>query len=108
MSLQNAVPAPTLSHNETVDVLPQSPQLICLMTTLRDVKTIGSEYVRVVDKIGRQLVTTALNHVPMEEATVTTATNSKYTGLRPSRAICAISILRAGASLEQAVKDCWE
>ncbi|KAI9731644.1 MAG: hypothetical protein M1818_007774 [Claussenomyces sp. TS43310] len=92
---------------QSVTVLPQTPQLLTLLTILRDTRTSAVQFALNANRVARQLVSEALNHVPTETVEITTPTGSTYLGCTPARAVCGISILRAGASLEQALRDCW-
>lgn len=49
---------------DRVELLPQTPYLLNLMTHLRDQNTKGAEYVRTVDRIARQLIPQGTHIVP--------------------------------------------
>jgi uracil phosphoribosyltransferase len=46
----------------------------------------------------------SLNHLPFVQTTVQTPTGASYQGLKPSSKICAVSILRAGESMEMSLR----
>ncbi|KAK6075322.1 uracil phosphoribosyltransferase [Seiridium cupressi] len=73
---------------DNVITLPQTPQLIALLTIIR------------------LLVEEGLNHLPIVEQTVTTPVGRSYAGLQFQGKICGVSIMRAGESMEQGLRDC--
>ncbi|RHZ49391.1 uracil phosphoribosyltransferase [Aspergillus thermomutatus] len=92
---------------DQVILLPQNRQLLTLMTIIRDVNTTGTLFTSTVEKVARQLVTLAVDSVPTEKHTVQTPVGESYSGWRPAQEVCGVSILRAGASMEQALRDTW-
>ncbi|RHZ52479.1 hypothetical protein CDV55_102853 [Aspergillus turcosus] len=92
---------------DQVILLPQNCQLLTLMTIIRDVNTTGTLFTSTVQKIARQLMTLALDSVPTENHTVQTPVGETYSGCRPAQEVCGVSILRAGASMEQALRETW-
>lgn len=50
----------------------------------------------------------ALELVSVEVVNVTTATKALFEGVRQVRPLCGISILRAGASMEDALRTTYE
>ncbi|KAL2004563.1 hypothetical protein VTN00DRAFT_3448 [Thermoascus crustaceus] len=93
--------------SSNVTVLRDTQQLRCWMTTIRDATTQGPVFVRAVEQVSRVLMYEALNLVPSESVEVKTPTGGVYTGARTTMGVCGVSILRAGASLEQGLRDCW-
>lgn len=47
-----------------------------------------------------------LNHLPVKEHTVVTPTDCSFDGQAFEGRICGISIMRAGESMEQGLRDC--
>ncbi|KAL7655589.1 hypothetical protein ACMYSQ_007529 [Aspergillus niger] len=92
---------------DRITVLEQDRSLLNLMTIIRDVNTNDRDFSAAVEKVVRRLITSALGHVPAEEYTVTTPINKPYTGIRFTKGVCGVSILRAGACMEQALRDTW-
>lgn len=45
--------------------------------------------------------------MPVEAYPIQTPINSTYEGLRFTKGVCGVSILRAGASMEQALRQTW-
>ncbi|KAK3328451.1 uracil phosphoribosyltransferase [Cercophora scortea] len=91
---------------ETVTVLPQTPQLIALLSMIRDRNTERGDFIFYSNRIIRLLVEEGLNHLPTVEHTVTTPVGSKYDGLSFQGKICGVSIMRAGEAMEQGLRDC--
>ncbi|KAJ3331212.1 Uracil phosphoribosyltransferase, synthesizes UMP from uracil, partial [Gonapodya sp. JEL0774] len=89
-----------------VIVLPQTRELIALMTVIRDKETKRPDFIFYADRIIRLLVEEGLNHLPFVEKTVMTATGLEYKGLGFPKGICGVSIMRAGESMEQGLRDC--
>lgn len=118
-------PAATVSTPvdiETVTVLPQTPQLIALLTCvtlprlppekltqcriIRDKNTDRGDFIFYSNRIIRLLVEEGLNHLPTIEHTVTTPVGRPYDGLSFQGKICGVSIMRAGEAMEQGLRDC--
>ncbi|CAG8625135.1 1633_t:CDS:10, partial [Ambispora gerdemannii] len=86
--------------------LPQTNQLDALMTIIRNRATPRGDFIFYSDRIIRLLVEEGLNHLPVEEKTVTTPTANEYRGVQFIGKICGVSIMRAGESMEQGLRDC--
>ncbi|KAK9480394.1 uracil phosphoribosyltransferase-domain-containing protein [Lipomyces japonicus] len=100
---------PTISITDVpsnVTVLAQTPQLIALYTIIRDVNTPRADFVFYSNRIIRLLVEEGLNHLPTQSHDVTTPTDLTYQGLKFEGKICGVSIMRAGESMEQGLRDC--
>ncbi|KAF1985975.1 PRTase-like protein [Aulographum hederae CBS 113979] len=92
--------------DKNVTVLPQTPQLIALLTMIRDKNTKRADFVFYSNRIIRLLVEEGLNHLPVVEQTVTTPVGRDYNGVKFQGKICGVSIMRAGESMEQGLRDC--
>ncbi|KAI9372172.1 uracil phosphoribosyltransferase-domain-containing protein [Aspergillus egyptiacus] len=104
----NGVPSnASASQNNRITVLDQDIPLLALMTTIRDTTTTDRDFCSAVEKVTRRLITSALTHVPHEQHTIQTPTNTTYQGVRFTKAVCGVSILRAGASMEQVLRETW-
>ncbi|GAB7349926.1 hypothetical protein MBLNU459_g0627t1 [Dothideomycetes sp. NU459] len=90
-----------------VTLLPQSNYLLSLMTTIRSTQTEGEPFVSAVSKVARLLLQEALNRVPVQPHNVQTPTGSTYSGLQHTGGVCGVSVLRAGSSMEQALRETW-
>ncbi|QLG74182.1 hypothetical protein HG535_0G00660 [Zygotorulaspora mrakii] len=89
-----------------VYLLPQTNQLIGLYTIIRDKNTTRPNFIFYADRIIRLLVEEGLNHLPVQDLTIETDTAEKYEGCSFMGKICGVSIVRAGESMEQGLRDC--
>jgi uracil phosphoribosyltransferase len=87
-----------------VHVLPQTARLRALHTVIRDRQCDRSDFVHSAGAIMRTLIETALALLPHQEQEITTAAGYSYAGLRPARPVCGVSVVRAGDSMETAVR----
>jgi uracil phosphoribosyltransferase len=91
---------------DNVHVLPQTPQLIALLTMIRDKNTQRADFIFYSNRIIRLLVEEGLNHLPVVPHTVTSPVGKDYTGVKFQGKICGVSIMRAGESMEQGLREC--
>ncbi|MCJ1234501.1 Uracil phosphoribosyltransferase, synthesizes UMP from uracil [Varicellaria rhodocarpa] len=91
---------------ENVHILPQTPQLIALLTMIRDRNTQRADFIFYSNRIIRLLVEEGLNHLPVIEHTITTPVGRLYSGVKFQGKICGVSIMRAGEAMEQGLRDC--
>ncbi|OAL55162.1 PRTase-like protein [Pyrenochaeta sp. DS3sAY3a] len=89
-------------------ILQENNQLLSSMTILRDKTTSDVDFARVFRRVAAQLMTEALNFVPTETSDIITPTGAKFSGKKQTKKVCGVSILRAGASLEQALREAYE
>ncbi|KAK5108283.1 Uracil phosphoribosyltransferase, synthesizes UMP from uracil [Meristemomyces frigidus] len=89
-----------------VTILPQTPQLIALLTMIRDERTNRADFIFYSNRINRLLVEEALNHLPVLASTITTPVGRTYAGVAFEGKICGVSIMRAGEAMEQALREC--
>lgn len=102
-------PTATVSREvqqENVHVLPQTPQLIALLTMIRDKDTQRADFIFYSNRIIRLLVEEGLNHLPVVTHTVTSPVGKDYVGVRFEGKICGVSIMRAGESMEEGLREC--
>ncbi|ORX91186.1 uracil phosphoribosyltransferase-domain-containing protein [Clohesyomyces aquaticus] len=102
-------PTATVSTNldhQNVHILAQTPQLIALLTMIRDKNTGRADFIFYSNRIIRLLVEEGLNHLPVIEHTITTPVGRNYSGVKFEGKICGVSIMRAGESMEQGLRDC--
>ncbi|OJJ38713.1 hypothetical protein ASPWEDRAFT_48879 [Aspergillus wentii DTO 134E9] len=97
-------PAHTLDR---VTVLKQTTHILHLLTILRDLTTETSTFATVVHQISREVITTALDHIPFENAVIKTPVGGTFGGVSPAKGVCGVSILRAGASMENVLRESW-
>ncbi|KAL6849728.1 Uracil phosphoribosyltransferase, synthesizes UMP from uracil [Amphichorda felina] len=86
---------------DNVCVLPQTPQLIALLSN-----TDRADFIFYSNRIIRLLVEEGLNHLPVIEHDVITPVGRTYNGLMFQGKICGVSIMRAGEAMEQGLRDC--
>ncbi|CDR37616.1 CYFA0S01e13388g1_1 [Cyberlindnera fabianii] len=91
---------------ENVIVLPQTNQLRGLYSIIRSKNTHRSDFVFYSDRIIRLLVERGLDQLPVEPLAVETPLNVQYDGCKFLGKICGVSIVRAGESMEQGLRDC--
>lgn len=89
-----------------VHILAQTPQLIALLTMIRDINTQRADFVFYSNRIIRLLVEEGLNHLPVVEHEITTPVGRTYAGVQFQGKICGVSIMRAGEAMEQGLRDC--
>ncbi|KAG6018165.1 Uracil phosphoribosyltransferase, synthesizes UMP from uracil [Claviceps pusilla] len=102
-------PSATVSTKISFDniyVLPQSPQLIALLSIIRNKNTKRADFIFYSNRIIRLLVEEGLNHLPTIERDVITPVGRTYSGLMFQGKICGVSIMRAGEAMEQGLRDC--
>ncbi|SCW03519.1 LAFE_0G12266g1_1 [Lachancea fermentati] len=92
--------------HKNVFLLPQTNQLLGLYTIIRDRDTKRPDFIFYSDRIIRLLVEEGLNHLPVTPRTVETATNQIFRGVSFLGKICGVSIVRAGESMEQGLREC--
>jgi len=95
---------PDLPSN--VVCLPRTNQLEALLTIIRDKNTNRGDFIFHSNRIIRLLVEEGLNHLPVVEKTVVTPTSTEFEGVGFKGKICGVSIMRAGESMEQGLRDC--
>jgi uracil phosphoribosyltransferase len=93
---------------ENVHILSQTPQLIALLTIIRDRETTRADFIFYSNRIIRLLVEEGLNHLPVVPHTVTSPVGAEglYNGVKFQGKICGVSIMRAGESMEQGLREC--
>ncbi|KAJ2783903.1 Uracil phosphoribosyltransferase, synthesizes UMP from uracil [Coemansia interrupta] len=85
--------------------LPQTNQLKALMTIIRDKNTTRSDFVFYSDRVIRLLVEEGLNYLPVVHKQVITPMGIPFEGVSFEGRICGVSIMRAGESMEQGLRD---
>eukprot|EP01118_Nematostelium_gracile_P008637 TRINITY_DN2865_c0_g1_i1.p1 TRINITY_DN2865_c0_g1~~TRINITY_DN2865_c0_g1_i1.p1 ORF type:complete len:470 (+),score=123.85 TRINITY_DN2865_c0_g1_i1:40-1449(+) len=106
-SQQNWETSTVLSIPPNVTVLQPSAQLNAMMTVLRDRSTERGDFVFYSDRINRLLFEQAFALLPSYPQIVTTPTLSEYSGigLVPTEEVCAVSVMRGGACMENPLKE---
>ncbi|KAJ4302993.1 Uracil phosphoribosyltransferase, synthesizes UMP from uracil [Kalmusia sp. IMI 367209] len=102
-------PTATISKpipHDNVFILQQTPQLIALLTMIRDKNTGRADFIFYSNRIIRLLVEEGLNHLPVVSHEINTPVGRQYAGVKFEGKICGVSIMRAGESMEQGLRDC--
>lgn len=73
---------------------------------IRDRNTGRADFIFYSNRIIRLLVEEGLNHLPVESQEITTPVGRTYSGVKFQGKICGVSIMRAGESMEQGLRDC--
>jgi len=73
---------------------------------IRDKSTVRGDFIFYSNRIIRLLVEEGLNHLPVISSSVTTPIGHPYSGVKFEGKICGVSIMRAGESMEQGLRDC--
>ena len=88
----------------SVHVMPMTQQMKAMQTIIRDQDTTRQDFVFFSDRLMRLLIEEALSFTPFKRTEVTTPTGEKYDGLSFCAKICGVSIMRAGESMENALR----
>ncbi|CAG8959362.1 hypothetical protein HYALB_00007015 [Hymenoscyphus albidus] len=102
-------PTATISKEvpfENVHTLPQTPQLIALLTMIRDKNTERADFIFYSNRIIRLLVEEGLNHLPVVAHAIQTPVGRQYAGVQFQGKICGVSIMRAGEAMEEGLRNC--
>ncbi|CUG93954.1 uracil phosphoribosyltransferase, putative [Bodo saltans] len=86
-------------------LIPQSNQVRFLHTRIRDATSSREDYVFFADRLIRLIVEEGLNCIPVADLEVNTPTQVPYNGVKSVHGICGVSIMRAGESMEQALRE---
>ncbi len=86
-------------------VLPASGQVRGLMTIIRNVETRRNDFIFYSDRLTRLLVEKSLELLPVFPKSVVTPLSLPYDGVGFEGKICAVSIMRAGESMEKPVRE---
>merc|ERR1711934_35167 len=92
------------SHPQ-VHVVTLTPQLLALHTKIRDKNCNRADFVFYANRIMRLIVEDALATLPFDGVTVTTPTQAQFEGAAFHSKLVGVSIVRAGESMEQALRD---
>ncbi len=91
------------SHQNLI-VLKQTPQLVALHTIIRDKNCTRKDFIFYSDRLISLVIEEGLNLAPVEPKSVITDTESVYTGVEFKKKICGVSVVRAGESMETALR----
>ncbi|XP_053203944.1 uridine-cytidine kinase-like 1 [Panonychus citri] len=91
---------------ETLKVLPSTSQVRGIHTIIRNQDTSRDEFIFYSKRLMRLLIEFAMCQLPFKDVTIETPQGVEYYGKRADgKKICGVSILRAGETMEQALKD---
>lgn len=90
---------------KNLTVLPYTPQLEALFTIIRNKDTKRNEFIFYSERVIRLLIEEALNLLPTTAKRVTTPTGTQFSGSEFLGKLCAVPIVRAGESMEKAVRE---
>ncbi|KAI8322519.1 PRTase-like protein [Martensiomyces pterosporus] len=93
------------AEHPRLHMLAQTHQLKALMTIIRDRDTKRGDFVFYSDRVIRLLVEEGLNYLPVIDKEVTTPMGVPFQGVSFEGRICGVSIMRAGESMEQGLRD---
>mmetsp|Transcript_141671 Transcript_141671/g.200640 ORF Transcript_141671/g.200640 Transcript_141671/m.200640 type:complete len:237 (-) Transcript_141671:167-877(-) len=93
-------------YGPNVKVLELNAQMRAVMTIIRDRECSVETFRFYADRIVRFVVESGLAEVPYIDETITTPTQSEYSGLKFGAKLCGVSIVRAGESMETALMQC--
>jgi len=73
---------------------------------IRDRNTNRADFIFYSNRIIRLLCEEGLNHLPVVQHDISTPVGRQYAGVKFEGKICGVSIMRAGESMEQGLRDC--
>lgn len=97
-------PTQLIAQNN-VHLLPQAQLLRAFHTIIRNKSASKDDFRFYSGKIIRQLIETSINLIPFEYFEVKTPIGACYKGLQLPQNICGISVMRAGDSMEIALRE---
>ena len=83
----------------------QNRQVTIIQTHIRDAKSSREDFIFYADRLIRLIVEEGLSFLPDHDVETKTLTGSIYKGVVSSAHIAGVSIMRAGESMEQALRD---
>ncbi|KAH0333939.1 PRTase-like protein, partial [Aureobasidium melanogenum] len=88
-------------------LLPNSNYLLSNLTIIRDRTTSSPDLSRAFQRVATQIIAKACDFLPVDEYEGITPTTSAFTGVRQTTKVCGVSILRAGASFEEPLRQAY-
>jgi len=86
-------------------VMKMTHQILGLHTIIRDKTTSRADFIFYSDRLIRLVIEEGLGFLPFAECTVVTPTGLDYKGVKFTSKLCGVSIVRAGESMEAALRD---
>ena len=103
----SATLAAPISTHPNVHLLAQTNQLRAMHTIIRDRHASQEDFVAYAGRINRLLLEAGVDLLPFDYHEVTTPVGETYRGLRFASHVCAVPVIRAGESMESAVRDLY-
>ncbi|WP_298770977.1 uracil phosphoribosyltransferase [uncultured Shewanella sp.] len=94
-----------MNTGQAIHLLPQTNQLRALHSIIRNKHATQDDFVFYSDQIFRLLLETGTNLLPFTEHQVTTPVGETYNGLKLDVKLCAVSVIRAGESMETELRS---
>lgn len=92
------------SSSSSVIELPQTNRLQYLHAKMRDKTASKSQFIYYADQVFRLLIEQSLELLPFSNMNVTTPVGATYRGKKLTNPLCAVSIVRAGESMESELR----
>jgi len=92
-----------LKHTK-LHVMKMTNQIKGLSTIIRNKETSRADFIFYADRLLRLVIEEGLGFLPFGEETVITPTGSEYHGVKFTTKLCGVSIVRAGESMENALR----
>lgn len=90
---------------DTVHPMKMTNELKAIHTIIRDRNTQRHDFVFFAERLSRLVVEKGLTLLPFTKKVITTPTENTFEGLAQSRKICSVSIVRAGVTMESALRS---
>ncbi|CAG8482903.1 1545_t:CDS:10 [Ambispora gerdemannii] len=87
-----------------VIVLKETPQLKGIHTIIRDCATQRDDFIFYAERLATLVVERGLEEFPFKDVEITTPVNVNYLGKQLDAQLCGVSILRAGATMENGLR----
>jgi uracil phosphoribosyltransferase len=94
-----------MEGSTNVILLKQTPQVVGLHTIIRRDECSREDFIFYSDRLIRLVIEEGLNLAPVQPIVIKTSTNSEYIGVEFKKRICGVSIVRAGESMESALRE---
>ena len=94
-----------MNTGQAIHLLPQTNQLRALHSIIRNKHATQDDFVFYSDQIFRLLLEAGTNLLPFTEHQVTTPVGETYKGLKLDVKLCAVSVIRAGESMETELRS---
>ncbi|THY36896.1 hypothetical protein D6D01_00074 [Aureobasidium pullulans] len=88
-------------------ILPSSNYLLSNLSVIRDAKSSGPELTRSFKRVAAQIIAQACDYLPVQSFHGVTPTESAFEGVWQTTKVCGVSVLRAGASFEEPLREAY-